>query len=98
MVVSKKTPAFFIALSALLLLPLTAFAADAGAVPAIGPVRFEFIIFALTLLGVALLHDKTMHVALAGLAAIILFKLVFDPGLHFAAAFSRHTGFFHPDY
>ncbi len=94
MVVSKKTLTFFIALSALLFLPLTAFAAEAGAVPAIGPVRFEFIIFALTLLGVALLHDKTMYVALAGLAAIILFKLVFDPGLNFAQHFLGTQDFF----
>lgn len=94
MVVSKKKPALFIALAALLFFPFTAFAADAGAVPAIGPVRFEFIIFALTLLGVALLHNKTMYVAVAGLGAIILFKLVFDPGLNFTRHFLGTQDFF----
>ena len=37
----------------------------------------DFILFALTLLGVALFHHKTLQVALAGLAAIIAYKLVF---------------------
>ncbi len=37
----------------------------------------DFILFALTLLGVALFHHKTLQVALAGLAAIIIYKLVF---------------------
>ena len=37
----------------------------------------DFILFALTLLGVALFHHKTLQVALGGLAAIIVYKLVF---------------------
>jgi Na+/H+ antiporter NhaD/arsenite permease-like protein len=37
----------------------------------------DFILFALTLLGVALFHHYTLPVALAGLAAIILYKLGF---------------------
>jgi Na+/H+ antiporter NhaD/arsenite permease-like protein len=37
----------------------------------------DFILFALTLLGVALFHKYTLQVALAGLAAITLYKLVF---------------------
>ncbi len=37
----------------------------------------DFILFALTLLGVALFHHKTLQVALAGLAAIIVYKLIF---------------------
>jgi Na+/H+ antiporter NhaD/arsenite permease-like protein len=37
----------------------------------------DFILFALTLLGVALFHHKTLQVALSGLAAIIVYKLVF---------------------
>jgi Na+/H+ antiporter NhaD/arsenite permease-like protein len=38
-------------------------------------IPFEFILFALTLLGVAVLHHRTFTVALCGLAAIILYKL-----------------------
>ncbi|HKQ31338.1 MAG TPA: citrate transporter [Burkholderiales bacterium] len=37
----------------------------------------EFILFALTLLGVALLHRHTLAVGLTGLAAIVLYKLSF---------------------
>ena len=39
-----------------------------------GGIRIEFILFALTLLGVALLHHVTMWVALSGLAAILVAK------------------------
>ena len=37
----------------------------------------DFILFGLTLLGVALFHHHTLRVALSGLAAITLYKLVF---------------------
>jgi Na+/H+ antiporter NhaD/arsenite permease-like protein len=37
----------------------------------------DFILFALTLLGVALFHHYTLWIALAGLAAISLYKLIF---------------------
>jgi Na+/H+ antiporter NhaD/arsenite permease-like protein len=40
-------------------------------------VPFEFAIFAATLLGVAIFHHRTLQVALAGLAAIALYKLAF---------------------
>ena len=39
-------------------------------------IPFEFVLFALTLLGVALLHHRTLQVALTGLASITLYKLV----------------------
>lgn len=37
----------------------------------------EFLLFGLTLLGVALAHGRTLEVALVGLASIILYKLAF---------------------
>jgi len=40
-------------------------------------VPVDFILFGLTLLGVAVFHRKTLQVALAGLASIVLYKLVF---------------------
>jgi Na+/H+ antiporter NhaD/arsenite permease-like protein len=40
-------------------------------------IPFDFILFALTLLGVALFHRYTLYVALAGLAVITLYKLGF---------------------
>jgi Na+/H+ antiporter NhaD/arsenite permease-like protein len=42
----------------------------------------DFILFALTLLGVALFHHKTLEVALSGLAAIIVYGLVFTGFKH----------------
>jgi Na+/H+ antiporter NhaD/arsenite permease-like protein len=57
----------------------------AWAAPAASPVQLhylfgipvDFILFALTLLGVAVFHHHTLQVALTGLAAITLYKLVF---------------------
>src|SRR3954463_13481771 len=46
----------------------------------------DFILFALTLLGVALFHRHTLYVALAGLAAVTIYKLAF-------AGFREDAGF-----
>ena len=56
--------------------------AQGSAVPSIGPIRVEFILFGLTLLGVALFHKHTMWVALTGLVVIMAFKLIFDSGFN----------------
>ncbi|MDA8138359.1 MAG: hypothetical protein M0036_06840 [Desulfobacteraceae bacterium] len=45
--------------------------------PSIGPVRLEFILFALTLVGVATFHKQTMYVALTGFVAIVSIKYIF---------------------
>lgn len=45
-------------------------------VPGTG-IPIDFVLFALTLLGVALFHNQTFAVAMAGLAAIITYKLAF---------------------
>src|SRR5262245_22352608 len=45
--------------------------------PAFLGVPADFILFALTLLGVALFHRHTLQVALAGLATIVGYKLLF---------------------
>jgi len=45
-------------------------------------IPLDFILFALTLLGVALFHHKTLQVALTGLATIIVYKLVFTGFKH----------------
>ncbi len=47
----------------------------------------DFILFALTLLGVAVFHHHTLQVALTGLAAIVAYKLVFT-GFKFGAGFA----------
>src|SRR5688572_21053141 len=43
----------------------------------LGPIPVDFILFALTLLGVALFHKRTLEVALTGLAVILVYKLLF---------------------
>jgi Na+/H+ antiporter NhaD/arsenite permease-like protein len=68
-------------LSLILLSPICLFGAG-GTVPSIGPVRVEFILFGLILLGVALFHKQTFWVAVIGLTVLLTFKLVFDPGFH----------------
>lgn len=68
-------------LTIILLSPLSLFAAG-GNVPSIGPIRVEFLIFGLILLGVALFHKQTFWVAVIGLTVLLTFKLVFDPGFH----------------
>jgi Na+/H+ antiporter NhaD/arsenite permease-like protein len=52
--------------------------ASDGSIPAIGGIRIEFILFALTLIGVAVFHHKTMYVALIGLVTILAFKYIFS--------------------
>ncbi|MBA2400701.1 MAG: citrate transporter [Bradyrhizobium sp.] len=47
----------------------------------------DFILFALTLLGVALFHHHTLPVALTGLSAIIIYKLIFT-GFKYGAGVS----------
>jgi Na+/H+ antiporter NhaD/arsenite permease-like protein len=58
----------------------------------IAGIPLEFVLFALTLLGVAFFHHHTLGVALTGLATIVVYKLIFTgfktgPGL---AGFGAH--------
>jgi Na+/H+ antiporter NhaD/arsenite permease-like protein len=76
--VLKKTGFLFL----FLFVSLTA-SASGGNIPSIGPVRVEFIIFGLILLGVALLHKQTFLVAVTGLTVLLLFKFIFDSGFNF---------------
>ncbi|MBK5284746.1 MAG: citrate transporter, partial [Bacteroidia bacterium] len=73
-----------LSLSAIFLFPVFCFAESANSIPSIGPIRVEFILFGLTLLGVALFHHYTMRVALFGLAAILIFKFIFDSDFNLA--------------
>jgi hypothetical protein len=45
--------------------------------PSLFGIPVDFILFALTLLGVALFHHRTLEVALTGLAVISLYKIGF---------------------
>jgi Na+/H+ antiporter NhaD/arsenite permease-like protein len=60
-----------------LLLFSQAIMASEGSAPSVAGIRWEFILFAVTLIGVAVFHHKTMYVALTGLAVVLVFKYVF---------------------
>ncbi|MBI4741098.1 MAG: citrate transporter [Betaproteobacteria bacterium] len=66
----------------------------AGEAPAIAGIPVEFILFALTLLGVALFHNQTFNVALAGVSAVALYKMAFTGFKTGAgiAGFAGHLG------
>ena len=89
---SLRNKRFIISLF-VLLAPLSAFASG-GNVPMVGPVRVEFIIFGLVLLGVALFHNQTFWVAVSGLTVLLIFKFIFDPGFHLGEHMFGETPFF----
>jgi Na+/H+ antiporter NhaD/arsenite permease-like protein len=64
-------------LGIVLLLISQALSAANGQMPEIAGIRIEFVLFALTLIGVAVFHHKTMVVALTGLAVILIVKYIF---------------------
>jgi Na+/H+ antiporter NhaD/arsenite permease-like protein len=85
----------WVSLLATLLAP-AAMAADAAiqAAPTVVGIPVEFILFALTLLGVALFHNQTFYVSLAGVSAVAIYKIAATgfktgPGV---AGFAGHLG------
>ena len=62
-------------LGAMMLTPAAAAWAVDG--PAVSGIPVDFVLFAATLLGVALFHSYTLVVALTGLATITAYKLAF---------------------
>lgn len=60
--------------------------------PSLLGIRVEFILFGLTLVGVAWLHKHSMLVALAGLTAVMVWKLLFDPGFELVGHFLGAPG------
>jgi Na+/H+ antiporter NhaD/arsenite permease-like protein len=82
---SRAVAALFLIAS---IFPLSVQASDG---PALMGIPLEFVLFALTLLGVALFHHHTLMVALTGLATITLFKLGFT-GFHGVAGFQGLAG------
>ncbi len=79
---SRNISSWLFLLSALLV-PTLAFASD-GNMLTIAGIRLEFVLFAATLLGVALFHNYTMWVSLTGLAAILISKYAFLNDFSFA--------------
>jgi len=71
---AKNLAKHLLIVAALILIPGSA---QAGEISGASGIPIEFILFALTLLGVALFHNQTFYVAITGLASIILYKLIF---------------------
>lgn len=91
---SPKSPASKRVLSLLLLsfLALPCWAADT--LPTVAGIPVEFLLFALTLMGVALFHNATLYVALGGFTTISLYKMAitgFKTGAG-VAGFIGHLG------
>jgi len=61
--------------------------------PLIFGIRPEFLLFALTLLGVALFHRYTLWVALIGLTVILAFKFIFIPSFDLPEHLFGHVAF-----
>jgi hypothetical protein len=71
------------ALVAAVVLAVTGTKSDAG-ITVLGSVPFAFVMFVLVLLGVALFHHHTLHVALTGLVTITLYTALLSPGFEWS--------------
>jgi Na+/H+ antiporter NhaD/arsenite permease-like protein len=103
-VINRTRPATLLLIIAATVLGVFASATPAFAAPVEGslarPVFFlgipvDFILFGLTLIGVAIFHHKTLQVALTGLAAIVAYQFLFTgfkpgPGLAGLAVHLQH--------
>jgi Na+/H+ antiporter NhaD/arsenite permease-like protein len=64
-----------LALAVAVMCPLAALAGSPSSAPAVGGIRVEFILFGLTLAGVAVFHRRTFEVAMTGLVVITTYRL-----------------------
>lgn len=60
-----------------LLLSMLSLPASAGELIMVAGIPLDFVLFALTLFGVALFHNHTLYVGLTGMITITLYKLIF---------------------
>ncbi len=65
--------------------------------PALFGIPVDFILFALTLIGVAVFHHHTLQVALTGLATIVVYKLAFT-GFKTGAGLAGLAGHMHHEW
>ena len=93
--VMRSAGRFLRAVAAVTLAILPGIAAAASEPPAVFGIPVDFILFALTLIGVAVFHHHTLRVALIGLATVTVYKLVFTgfktgPGIAGLALHMQH--------
>jgi hypothetical protein len=58
--------------------------------PAIFGIPVDFILFGLTLLCIAVFHQHTMRVALAGLVTVVIYKILFTGPIAFRSSAWRY--------
>jgi Na+/H+ antiporter NhaD/arsenite permease-like protein len=76
---ARRTLALTVLIAALAPLGASAAVGNLAEPPAIGSIPIDFILFALTLVGVAVFHHHTMKVAVTGLIVITIFKVLLSP-------------------
>lgn len=79
--------ALIIGFVSLVLFPLVSDASTGNNGPTVAGIRLEFVLFALTLIAVAVFHKQTFWVGLCGLLAILLYKLIFISGYNWGEHF-----------
>jgi Na+/H+ antiporter NhaD/arsenite permease-like protein len=75
-------PISTVAVLVMMALPAVAETFERPPLPTVAGIPIDFILFALTLIGVALFHHKTLQVALTGLSVITLYNLFFSSFKH----------------
>ncbi|MBY0402013.1 citrate transporter, partial [Myxococcota bacterium] len=91
----RPTPlVVFVAALVLFALPGFAESFERPPLPMLAGIPVDFILFGLTLVGVALFHHSTLQVALTGLTAISLYNILFSSFKHGigVAGFFSHLG------
>src|SRR3954454_16357651 len=83
------------ALAMVLSIVARAASAEVAEPPAVAGIPIDFILFALTLVGVAVFHRHTLKVAVLGLFVITVFKLLFSPFAEGAGATGLFEHFTH---
>lgn len=73
------------------LVPFGLFANTSDAAIRLGGINIEFFFFGLTLLGIALFHNKTLEISLLGLLTVVLYKLMFQGDFSFYEHFFGHN-------
>jgi Na+/H+ antiporter NhaD/arsenite permease-like protein len=78
----KLRPILVVATLLMWSLPAVAESFERPPLPMVAGIPIDFLLFATTLLGVALFHNKTLQVALTGLSVITLYNLFFSSFKH----------------
>ncbi len=84
---TRNTGAKIILLLFIITLVVGVAGAETGHYLKVLSIRFEFVLFALILMGVAAFHKHTFYISISGMLIIMIFKFLFDPGFHLQTHF-----------